>query len=77
MSRLDQTCQLGCGDKGNVSHAFPAHDNDLLRIHHVVQNAGEILAQTGIGRFSQHHALLLILYRIPVLILPGLDAFLE
>jgi hypothetical protein len=54
MSGLHKPGELRRWNQGHVARASPSDNNSFLLFYHLVEHAGEILAETGIRRFTRH-----------------------
>jgi hypothetical protein len=54
VSGLHKPGELGRWNQGDVARASPSDNDRLLLIYHLVEHASEILAETGIRRFTRH-----------------------
>ena len=56
MCSFHETGEFGGRKKGNVARSPPPNNHDFLLVHYLIENAGQILPEAGVRRFTRHEA---------------------
>jgi hypothetical protein len=51
MGGFDETREFASGYEGNITRPSTSDNHCFMRVHYVIENAGQIFAQSGVGRF--------------------------
>jgi hypothetical protein len=51
-----ETGEFGGRKKGDVARSPPPNDHGFLLVHHLIENAGQILTEAGVRGFTRHEA---------------------
>lgn len=57
MRGLRKPGELGRWNKGDVARTSSSNNNSFLLIDYLIEHGGEVLAETGVRRFTRHGAL--------------------
>lgn len=56
MCSFHETGEFRGRKKGDVARSPPPNDNGFLLVHYPIENAGQILTEAGVRRFTWHEA---------------------
>ena len=56
MCSFHETGEFGGRKKGDVARSPPPNDHGFLLVHHLIENAGQILTEAGVRGFTRHEA---------------------
>ena len=54
MRSFHQPGELGCWNEGDISRPSPSNDDNILVINYLLEHGGQVLAETGVRRFTRH-----------------------